>query len=585
MGSFTAAARRIGYFSGVNGTLLLIELAGHVGLLLWGTHMVSTGVQRGFGAALSGWLGRNLEGRARAFFTGLGVTTLLQSSTATGLLATSFAATGAMALAPALAVMLGANVGSALLTQVLSFNTALLGPPLVLVGVLSFRWGKNGRAKNVGRIGIGLGLMLMALAGLVHTLGPLESAPLLRPVMGALSSDPVLAIAVAALLTWGCHSSIAIVLLIGSFAASDVVSPAGALALVLGANLGGALPAFFNASTPMARRLPLGNLMVRAAGVTVALPFLGTAAGELQSLAGDSARVAVNFHLVFNVILALAFLGPIDVFARRLTRWLPDPPASADPSRPLHLDLGALDSPTVAFANTARETLRMADMVDGMLRGALSVICQDDRPQAQLVAEQARHVDQLGESIRRYLADVGGGQILDTQREGARGQDILSVVINLEHVADIIANSLVEFTLRSLKRGKRLAVEEITVVTAMHAELTDCLRLALAVFLHSEPADARRLVASKGRFREFEATAMSLSARLLRAAAATNRLAETEAAERVAEESGLFLRTVRDLRRIHSHLANFAYPILHRAPAAAVVADEALQLRVISTAK
>src|ERR1700736_2025086 len=258
----------------MSGTLSLIELAGHVGLHLWGTHMVGTGVQRGFGTALRRWLGRHLARRWQAFLAGLGVTALLQSSTATGLLATSFTATGVIDLAPALTVMLGANVGTALLTQVLSFNMALVGPPLVLAGVLLFRWATDGRAKNLGRVGIGLGLMLMALAGLLHTLGPVENAPLLRPVLGSLASDPVLAALIAAALTWACHSSIAIVLLVASFAATHIVSPPGALALVLGANLGGALPALIEASTNAARRLPLGNLLVRATGVLVALPFL-----------------------------------------------------------------------------------------------------------------------------------------------------------------------------------------------------------------------------------------------------------------------------------------------------------------------
>jgi phosphate:Na+ symporter len=106
----------------------------------------------------------------------------------------------------------------------------------------------------------------------------------------------------------------------------------------------------------------------------------------------------------------------------------------------------------------------------------------------------------------------------------------------------------------------------------MHVELIDGLRLALAVFLQSQPGDARRLVTSKNKFREFESAAMALSAKTLRAAAAGNRLAESDAAESVVEESDLMLRSVRDLRRIHSHLASFAYPILHRArvPADAV---------------
>ena len=548
----------------MNGTLSLIELAGHVGLLLWGTHMVGTGVQRGFGTVLRRWLGRNLGRRFRAFLTGLGVTALLQSSTATGLLATSFTATGVITLAPALAVMLGANVGTALLTQVLFFNVALLGPPLVLVGVLVFRWAGGSRAKNIGRIGIGLGLMLMALAGLVHTLGPLENTPLLRSVMGALAGDPVFAALVAAALTWACHSSIAIVLLVATFAATHVVAPTGALALVLGANLGGALPALVDASTSAARRLPLGNLLVRTVGVVLALPFLPAITRALELAAPAPGRLVVNFHLAFNLALAAVFLGSVRGLAALLTRWLPDPPAPTDPGRPVYLDVAALDSATVALANSARETLRMADMVETMLRDALEVLRHDDRTRAEAIAAQNRCVDQLGASIRRYLADIGDEQTLDRQREGARGQDVLAAVINLEHVADIVANSLVEFAVRSVKRGRALTVEELETVAAMHGELLESLRLALAVFLQAEPRDAKRLAARKGQFREFEASATALSVRLLRSAAAASRLADSDAVEPMLEESGLFLRTVRDLRRIHSHLASFAYPILPR---------------------
>jgi phosphate:Na+ symporter len=548
----------------MSGTLLLIELAGHVGLLLWGTHMVGTGVQRGFGSVLRRWLGRNLGSRFRAFFTGLGVTALLQSSTATGLLATSFTATGVMALAPALAVMLGANVGTALLTQVLSFNMALVGPPLVLIGVLVFRWAAGGRAKNIGRIGIGLGLMLMALAGLLHTLGPIENTPLLRPVVGALARDPLLAAFVAAALTWACHSSIAIVLLVASFAATHVVDPTGALALVLGANLGGTLPPLIDASTPAARRLPLGNLLVRAVGVVLALPFLPAITHALGQVEPAPGRLVVNFHLAFNLALAALFLGSVGALARLLTRWLPDPPAPADPGRPVHLDVAALDSATVALANAARETLRIADMVESMLRDALEVLKHNDRARAEAVAAQNRCVDQLGGAIRRYLADVSGEQTLDNQREGARGQDILSAVINLEHIADIVTNSLVEFAVRSVKRGRALSPEELETVDSMHGELLESLRLALAVFLQAEPRDAKRLAARKAQFREFEAAATVLSLRLLRSAAAASRLGEADGAERIAEESDLFLRTVRDLRRVHSHLASFAYPVVHR---------------------
>jgi phosphate:Na+ symporter len=546
----------VGGFELLNASLALVELAGHVGLLLWGTHMVSTGVQRGFGSALQRWLGRNLDTRFRSFFTGLGITAVLQSSTATGLLVTSFTATGVISLAPALAVMLGANVGTALLTQVFSLNTALIGPPLVLLGVLGFRWASKGQTKNIGRIGIGLGLMLMALAGLVHTLASIEGAPLLRPVVGALADDPVIAVLLAALLTWACHSSIAMVLLVASFAASSMVSPIGALALVLGANLGGALPTLASATTIPARRLPVGNLIVRASGVAACVFFLPQIASLMSRMDTNPGQVAVDFHLLFNLILAILYLGSVERLAQLLARWMPDRPAAVDPARPVHLDKAGLGSATVALVNASRETLRMADMLEAMLRDALEVLLRDDRERSSAIAANARCVDQLGDCIRIYLADIGD------EHASPRGQDILSAVINLEHVADILANSLADCSLRSLKRGRRLELEEQEIISAMTRELLDTLHLSVTVFLQAQVPDAERLIAKKGTFREFESKAMILSVKLLRAAAEASS-PDSVSAERVAEDSGLFLRAVRDLRRVDSHLVSFAYPVLH----------------------
>lgn len=551
----------------MKGSLALVELAGHVGLLLWGTHMVSSGVQRGFGQTLRHFLGRNLGARLRAFITGFGITVLMQSSTATGLLATSFTASGLIGLAPALAVMLGANVGTAALCELFTLNTAYIGPPLVLLGVLFFRWSSDGRTKNIGRIAIGLGLMLMALGGLVHTLSGIESAPLLKPALQGLSNDPVLAILFAALITWACHSSIAIVLLVASFAASGVIGLPGALALVLGANLGGALPPLVNATTPAARRLPVGNLLVRATGVVLAAGFVGPLSGLIERFDTEPGRRVVDFHVLFNVCLALSFLLSVENFAKLLTRILPDLPRAANPAAPMYLDQAGLSSGTVALTNASRETLRMADMVVQMLQGLPEVLVNESRSAATAVVANGRSVDLLGDSIRLYLADIGDEQDVDTNSEGARAQDILSAVINLEHIADIVCNGMMDYSVRSLKAGQRLASEEQMLVSAMHRELMESVTLAVSIFLQPEPVDARRLVESKGSIRLYESRATALSVKRLRGIVEASRGGSSEAAERVAEESGLLLRVVRDLRRIHSHLARFAYPVLNRGEA------------------
>lgn len=548
----------------MSGTRLMVYLAGDVGLLLWGTHMVSTGVQRGYGSLLRQWLERNLSTRWASFAAGVGITTLLQSSTATGLMAVSFTESGVIALAPALAVMLGANVGTAIVAKILAFDVSLLAPPLLLVGVMIFRWSKGSHVKNIGRVAIGVGLMISALSAMQHTLAPVEATPLLREILAALSAEPLIAMIVAALMTWACHSSVAIVLFVATLTVGHVLGLQEALALVLGANVGGAMPALMHASSPVARRLPLGNFLVRVLGAATLLPFLGFVAHGLTLLPVSATRLAVDFHVLFNLALALAFLPFVERSASLLVRLLPEPPQPADPGKPLYLEAAALDSATVALANATRETLRMADMADGMLRTSLEVFRDEDHGKLAMVSDSDRAIRQLGSAIRSYLVAMSSEQTLDDSREGSRLQDILSAVINIEHVSDIVANSLMEFVVRFQKQGLALSPAEVQEIGAMHDELLESLRLAMAVFLRGDPADAQRLFERKSRLREMEADATALMVRQLRESMLANRSTGQDGAPAMQDDSRV-VRVARDLRRIHSHLATFAYPAL-RAP-------------------
>jgi phosphate:Na+ symporter len=545
-------------------TYVLLELAGYVGLLLWGTHMVTSGVQRGFGSELRHWLGRNLQGRGRAFLVGFVMTTLLQSSTASALMATSFTVAGMIGLTPALAVMLGANVGTTIVTQVLSFNIEPLAPPLVLAGVIAFRSTDDDRWKNVGRAAIGLGLMLLALAGLTRTLTPIESAPALKAILRALNDQSFLLVVIGAALTWACHSSVAVVLLVVSLVANQVIAPTPALALVLGANVGATLPSLIEAGSPVARRLPLGNALVRLAGCAVALPLLPLCVELLSKIDSRPTRLIVNFHTAFNLILAAGFILPTGRMAGLLTRWLPDPPKPADPGEPIYLDITALDAATIALANASRETLRMADMVQEMLRGAVSALRDGDRRLASEVSRAGQAVARLGGSIRSYLADLGNEQPLDDEQEGARAQEILSAVINLEHVSHILVSNLMDRAVKQIHRSLRFSAAELNSIATIHTELLDSLRLAVTVFLSGDPKDAAQLVARKSVFREMETAATALHVKLLRDAATAVRAGETDRVSVVAEGSGLFLSIVCDLRRVHSHIATFAYAVLDR---------------------
>src|SRR6195952_787 len=275
------------------GSLVLLDLMGGVALLLWGLHMVHSGILRAFGPDLRVLLAKALGNRFTAFAAGIGLTALLQSSTATALITSSFTSEGLVGLVPALAIMLGANVGTTLIVQILSFNIAAVAPILFIIGLVAFRSGARSRIKDLGRVAIGLGLMLLALHILLDTLAPAENAPGMRVFMNAITGDPVLCIAIGAIVTWAVHSSVATVLLIMSLAYAHFISPTAALALVLGANLGSAINPVFEGARrddPASYRLPLGNLVNRLAGVLLVAPFLHPIAGLLQSWQPDLAK-------------------------------------------------------------------------------------------------------------------------------------------------------------------------------------------------------------------------------------------------------------------------------------------------------
>ena len=537
------------------GSIVLLDLMGGVALLLWGLHMVRSGIMRAFGSELRRLLSTALRNRFLALLAGIGVTALLQSSTATALMMTSFAARGLVALVPALAIMLGANIGTTLIVQVLSFNVSAVAPVLFLVGVVAFNLGQRTPTRDLGRVAIGLGLMLLALHILLDTLAPAENAPGVRALLEAITGEPVLCVLVAAALTWATHSSAAVVLLVMPLAYSHFITPVAALALVLGANLGSAINPVLeggSSSNPASRRLPLGNLINRVIGVVVVLPFLQPIADAFTRLEPNPARMAADFHTAFNVALALVFIFLLDFLAWLLVRLLPDPVKSPDPSTPLYLDETAIRTPSVALACAARETLHMGDIVESMLRNAMTALMTNDRKLAAEVSRMDNIVDGLDEAIKLYVTKLTRESLDD--RDGRRATEIISFSINLEHIGDIIDKNLMELAAKKIKHKYEFSKEGAKELAAFHKRIVDNLKLAFSVFINEDVKVARTLISEKTEVRTAElACADSHLARL------------REGRPESIETSSLHLDVLRDLKRIHSHICSVAYPVLEAA--------------------
>ena len=529
----------------------LLNLLAAIALLVWGTHIVRTGMLRVFGENLRGVLAKSFGSRPAALLAGLGVTSLVQSATATCLIVASFVGKGLVPTAVALAVMLGADVGTALMAVVYSFDLSWLSPSLIFVGVVMFISRQDRTAGRIGRVLIGLGLITLALQLIVGATRPLTESPAVRALLVALPNEVLLDIVVGAALTVLSYSSLAIVLLTATLATSGLIPVTVALGLVLGANVGSgvlALLATANAA-PQARRLPLGNLIFKATGAAIAIPLLPWVHPWLQQELGEVHQQVVVFHLAFNLVLAVVFVGLTGVVGRWVDRWLPEPQRGVGNDRPRHLDPVALATPSLAISCAAREALHQADVVETMLRGVVDVIRHNDLELAESLRRKDDTVDELYSAIKFYLTQISRESL--SEREGRRWGDVLSFTINMEQVGDTIERVLQDVEDKKIRKNRSFSDAGMAEICHLHERLLANLRLAMSVFLDGHVRDAQKLLEEKARFRDLEHEyAANHIARL-----------QDNTAQSI-ETSSLHLDLISELKRINSHLCSIAYPIL-----------------------
>ena len=537
----------------------LLNLLAAIALLVWGTHLVRTGILRVFGASLRQVLARSISNRFTAALSGIGVTALVQSGTATALIVSSFVGQGLIALPLALAVMLGADIGTSLMAVVFSFDLSWLSPLFIFLGVVLFISRQDSNAGRLGRVLIGLGLMLLALRLVTDSTEVLTRAPAVKALLASLSSDLLLEITTGAVLSVVSYSSLAIVLLTATLAGTSVIPLDVALGLVLGANLGSGLLAVLTTarSSIETRQVPLGNLVFKALGIVMAAPLIGLWLRHVRPLLGEPATVVVLFHFGFNVIIGAVFIGLTHMVARWIGVWLPKAEKKTDAStRHHHLDPSALATPSLAISCAAREAMYQADVVETMLRGVLEVIKKDDIKLAEDLRKLDDTVDELYSAIKYYLTKISREALND--EESRRWTDIISFTINMEQIGDIIERVLIDIEDKKIKPARSFSEAGMAEIAELHERLIDNLRLGMSVFLNGTVRDAQKLLEEKARFRDLERA--YATTHLGRLSAKTLQSLET---------SSLHIDLISELKRINSHICSIAYPILDSAGALA----------------
>ena len=537
----------------------LLNLLAAIALLVWGTQTVRIGILRVMGEDLRQILRRSVDNRLTAMMAGLGVTGLVQSSTATCLIVSSFVGQGLISSGAGLSVMLGADMGTSLMAVVFSFDLSWVSPLLIIVGVFLFTSRQNTTPGRIGRVLIGLGLITLALQLIVSSTRPLTQSPVVQSLLSSMPNEVLLDILVGVLLTVFSYSSLAIVLLTAALATSGILPLTAALGMVLGANLGSGVLAVLSTSQagPAERRVPIGNLIFKALGcalMLLAMPYVPDVLKAMAAYLPSPLSIVVSFHLLFNLTMGLVFIGMTRLLGERLDAWLPVMAKAGPSDRPKHLDPTALATPSLAISCAAREALHLADVVETMLRGIIPVIKNNDLVLAEQLRKRDDTVDELYSAIKFYLTQISREAL--SEREGRRWTDIVSFTINMEQVGDIIERVLQDVEDKKIRKGRRFSEAGMAEICHLHERLVSNLRLGMSVFLDGHLKDAQKLLEEKAQFRELE-----------REYASTHLSRLQDNTPESIGTSSLHIDLISDLKRINSHICSIAYPILEAAGA------------------
>jgi phosphate:Na+ symporter len=532
----------------VESNIILINLVGAVALLLWGLNILTGGVQRAFGSRLRRFLASGTRNRFAAFGSGLLVTTAIQSSTATAMMIASFVAEGFVTPVMAQAVLLGANVGTSLVTQILALDIHWLSPALIFAGLVVFKSSRATRRIGIGETLLGLGLMLLSLQLLGQATVPMRESPALAQLLALLSDAPLIAMLAAAMLSAAASSSLVAVLFIMSLAGASAIDGPLCLVLVAGANLGGAVPPFMAAISqgPVARQVAFSNLLVRGLGALLVTATAWTAATPLAFFS-DLPQLVIWSHIAFNLFLALVFLPLLGPLSALVGRVLPAKTPEAD--GPRHLDEAALSTPASALAAAMRESLRVGDTVEAMLSSSLTALIQGDEVLCKSISTMDNKVDRLQEAIKFYLSRLGR-ESLDPA-EARRAAEIISYAINLEHIGDIIDKNLAQLAMKKIRNQVTFSDDGFAEIEAFYHQTLENLHTAQTVFIGRDIKLARKLVEGKVDIRNLERRSADNHLKRLQ-----------EGKPESIQTSSLHLDILRDLKRINAHIASVAYPIL-----------------------
>jgi phosphate:Na+ symporter len=530
---------------------VLLALFGGTALLLYGIRLGGDSLQRAIGGRLRQMLTVMSRTRLAAVASGVLVTAIIQSSAATTLMLIGFVAAGLMGFRQTLGVILGADIGTTLTVQLIAFRVTDYALLAVGVGFAVTFLARRNVPRDIGQAILGLGLMFLGLKLILDGTVPLKSNALAIELLEAATATPVIAVVAAAVFSALVSSSAATIGLALALATQGLITLPGAVAIVVGANVGTcatALAASIGA-TAEAKRVAIAHIAFKLLGAALIYPFVEPFTALVAATAADPARQVANAHTFFNLGISLLFLPFTPVAARVIETLVPDDQREDTPFRTKYLDERALEQPSLALGQAHREALRMADLVQGMFRDVLPAFRSDNLAIIENVEQRDDQVDFLEREIKLFLARLGR----ETMSPDLSRKEIalISVIGNLENIGDIIDKNLMELARKKLYHGRRFSEAGWAEIVEFHGLVTKNFERAIAAFAASDRALAQEVLDQRPFMRSRERELRESHLSRLRAG-----LAES------LETSEIHLDILTNLKRVSSHVSALMFPIL-----------------------
>ena len=531
-----------------------VQLFGATMLLLFAVRMVSTGIERAYGASFRR-LVTTKASALRLALTGVMLAIILQSSAAVTLLVAGFSGTSAIGFSAGMAIVLGGDLGSALLIRVLTLDIQWIVPVLLGVGGFLFLKTQGPMLKQAGRIAMGIALILISLRFLRETMDPIRESAFLPAIADYLVQDYLTAFITGVALAFVMHSSVAVILICVTLVAIGALPQSVGLSLVLGANLGSALiPVWLTRGmSAKSRRIPLANLIIRGTVSVIVLFAINQLPTPGFITAMDNAHALVTMHILFNLILLLSlpFVGRL----QGLVTWIyPDNETPANNIPPHHhsvLHLNVTTSPKQSLTMLQREVLRMATLVSEMIAPAFGLLKSFDAAQVAAIRADEAALNNALDHIRRYSAGFDHDSL--TKSENRQMRNLVDYAISLEAAGDIVAKRLIELAGEKDREKLRFSDAGFDELRALHERIARNVNLATNVLLSADIESARLLLEEKAAIAQLEQSSRKKHLRRL-SSGDSDSLASSD----------IHLETAYSLKEFHSWIVKIAHPILVR---------------------